>query len=841
MKFKYASLMLYLHSKDKHIYEAYFYIEKGVRQVNYKNLVSQMTLFEKASMMSGKNIWETVDNAQLGIPSLFLSDGPHGIRKQLGSADHLGLNKSIPATCFPTAATIANSWDVKLTEKIGQAIGSEARELGVDVILGPGLNIKRNPLSGRNFEYFSEDPYLTSRMAVAYIKGIQSKGVAASPKHYAVNSQELRRMSNDSIVDERALREIYLPGFEAAVIEGKADFIMTAYNKVNGEYANEHSHLLDDILYSEWNFKGAVVTDWGGSNDHVLGVEKGSHLEMPGTGHVGALEIKTAVEEGRLSEELLNQRVEELLNIVFKLSHEETISDSLSEEVIFKHHKLAYDAAVNSAVLLKNDNNILPIDQSKRVALFGDFAFDPRYQGAGSSMVNPTQIESVASVISGLGKTNIEMYKGFTREDKIDEELVEEAVAKAAKAEVCIIFAGLPEISESEGMDRSDMKLPNNQHDLIERIAAVNSNLIVVLSGGSPVELPWVNKVPAVLHTYLAGQASGKAVWDLLVGKVSPSGKLNESYPIVYGDVPSANYYPGQQVTSEYKESIFVGYRYYDTAGIAVQFPFGYGLSYSTFKYNNLKLEDSQLSFDLTNSGSVPAAEIAQVYLSKEKSEIFRSKKELIAFEKVFLEAGETSSIVIELPDRAFEFYNPVSNNWEIEEGTYTIYVGDNSQNMHLQTSVERLGTSASGIYSQAVLEQYGAANIKNVPDEMFETLLNKALPNKNWDTSKPLGVNDTLSQMYYAKSRLAVGGYKAINYFLNRSIEKGKPNLNLYFNYNMTFRAMAKMTGGMINQKMVKQIVRIVNGHFWSGTSGVIAAFFENRRLGKREQTHGK
>lgn len=796
-----------------------------------------MTLFEKAALMSGKSVWQTQDYKHLNIPSLFLSDGPHGIRKQLGSADHLGLNKSIEATCFPTAASIANSWDEKLANRIGKALGKEARELGVNVILGPGLNIKRNPLCGRNFEYFSEDPYLTGRMSVEYIKGIQSQGVAATPKHYAVNSQELRRMSNDSVIDERTLREIYLPGFEAAIKEGKADFIMTAYNRVNGCYANEHPHLLDEILYQEWGFEGAVVTDWGGSNDHVQGVERGSHLEMPGTGVAGALEITQAVTEGRLSEEILNKRVDELLSTIFKLTHDDSVNDQLSEVTVYEHHKLAYEAAIKSAVLLKNHQHILPISPDKKIAIIGDFAFEPRYQGAGSSAVNPTQLESVAAIIDKKKQNNIKLYKGFTREDKIQDELVKEAVMGAKFADVVIIFAGLPEIAESEGMDRENMLFPRNQQHLIEKISEVNSNVVVVLSGGSPVELPWVNKVSGILHTYLAGQASGQAIWDLLTGKHSPSGKLNETYPLTYKDVPSSNYYPGKEATSEYKESIFVGYRYYDTAGIPVQFPFGFGLSYSEFDYSDVKIDDCELSFRITNVGNYAAEEIAQVYLSKEESAIFRSAKELVAFKKVFLEPGKSRLVTITLPQRSFEFYNPVAQRWETEAGIYTIGIGESSQVIHLSTQVAKEGTDLTGLYSQTLLAIYREANVKDVSDDVFEELIGYPVPDKEWNTRLPLEANDTLSQMYYAKSGLARNVYRVMTYFLHRSIAKGKPNLNLYFNYNMTFRAMAKMTGGLINQKMVNEIVRIVNGNFWSGVIGVTSAFFENRKITKKEQ----
>ncbi|WP_208559518.1 beta-glucosidase family protein [Marinilactibacillus kalidii] len=798
-------------------------------------LINEMTLMEKCSLLSGKSVWETYDIPRLAIPSLSLSDGPHGIRKQMGSADHLGLNASIPATCFPTAATIANSWDTNLAREVGSAIGEEAKQLGVQVVLGPGMNIKRNPLGGRNFEYFSEDPYLTGELAASYVNGIQNNDVSACAKHYAVNSQELRRMSNDSVVDERALREIYLSAFKKTIEKGNPDFLMTSYNKVNGEYANEHQTLLQDILYGEWHYENAVVTDWGGSNDHVLGVKMGSHLEMPGTGIFGPLELKEAVESGELTEEVLNQRVDELLSIILKVGKNQSDQTALKAETIKAHEALAYKAAVESAVLLKNDDDVLPLDMKKNIAIVGEFASEPRYQGAGSSLVNPTSITSVMAALN----SDHHYFKGYTRDGQSNQALVDEAIEGVKGADAVVVFAGLPEIYESEGIDRTDIKLPDNQVSLIESLAKANKNIVVVLFGGAVIEMPWIHQVKSVLHTYLPGQSHGKAIIDLLAGNVSPSGKLSETYPLTLEDVPSFEYFPGEQRTSEYRESLFVGYRYYETADVQVQFPFGYGLSYTTFRYHNLKVSENKVTFDLTNTGKIKGAEIAQVYAEKVESAIFRSSKELIGFKKVILEPRETKQVAISLSDDGFQFYNSKTHQWEIEEGEYTIIVGENCQDIQLRERIFKKGLNASDVYSQEIMAQYKKADVKQVSDAVFEELLGRKIPQATWDEDELLTRNDTLSQMYYAKGWTARRAYSILTFFLNRSIAKQKPNLNLYFNYYMPFRAMGKMTGGAITQPMVTEIVRMVNGHFWSGMTKLTRIFLRNRKIEKEVRSN--
>ena len=491
--------------------------------LKYENIIKQMTLAEKAQMMSGKNTWETVDFEKYGIPSMFMSDGPHGLRRQAGAGDHLGLNASLPATCFPTAASVANSWDEKLGEKIGEALAEEAVTMGVNVILGPGLNIKRSPLCGRNFEYFSEDPYHAGKMAAAYIRGIQSKGIAACPKHFAANSQELRRMANDSVVDERTFREIYTTGFEIAVKEGKAKSIMSSYNEVNGMYANENKHMLQEILVDEWGFDGFVVSDWGGSNDHALGVKNGSHLEMPGTGKAGMNDIIRAVKSGNLEEEILDQRLDELLDVIFA-THQATEDAKGKKFDVEAHHNLARKAAEESIVLLKNEDNILPLKPGTKVAVIGDFAKTPRYQGAGSSLVNPTkQPEAILDIIGKSGLEVTAYGQGYIRNKKPNEKLMKAAVEAARNADVVLFFGGLDEISESEGLDRTHMHMPTAQDTLLNELTTVNSNVIVVLSAGSAIEMPWFQYVRGIVHGYLGGQAGASAMMNVLTGKVNPS------------------------------------------------------------------------------------------------------------------------------------------------------------------------------------------------------------------------------------------------------------------------------------------------------------------------------
>ncbi len=800
--------------------------------MNITNIVQKMTLEEKCYLLSGKDVWRTRSVERLGISGMMLSDGPHGIRKQEGESDHLGLNASVPATCYPTAATIANSWDVALGREIGEHLGMEAVSQGISVLLGPGMNIKRNPLCGRNFEYFSEDPYLAGKMAAGYILGIQSKGVAACPKHFAANSQELLRMTSDSVVDERTLREIYLTGFEIAVKEGHAKAIMSAYNRINGVYANENEHLLQEILRDEWGFEGFVVSDWGASNDHTAGVAAGSHLEMPTTGGDSDEELMDSVKSGKLSEELLNRRVEELLTVIMEVKGAVDKAKRTAFDVE-EHHRIAQKAAERSIVLLKNENQILPLKKGTKVALIGDFAKVPRYQGAGSSMVNPTKLESTLDVIDSFELEYIGFAPGYRRTGKTNEELLQKAAELAEGADVVLLYIGLDEISESEGMDRDNMKIPENQIQLLKRLTKVNSHIVVVLSGGAPIEMDWIDGCEAVIHGYLSGQAGAAAMLNVIVGNVNPSGKLSETYPMRYEDVPSASYYQTKVLNAEYREGLYVGYRYFETVDAPVRFPFGFGLSYTTFEYSNLKVSDKKVTFTLKNTGDMDGAEVVQLYISARCHGIYRPKKELKGFTKVFLKVGQSKEVTISFDDKAFRYFNCLTNKFEVEGGEYEVLIGASSRDIRLKALVSVKGTDAILSENAEQLPDYFTGKIKKISDEEFAALLGHAVPEEH--RGSEMGINDTISQMCYAKGLIARFIHKILTRMLDKSMAKGKPDLNILFIYNMPFRGIGKMSGGMCSQYMVEGIVKAVNGHLFRGIMQVISGYFRQRKVRKK------
>ena len=789
-----------------------------------------MKLEEKAALLSGKGEWQTWDLERLGIPSMYCSDGPHGIRKQAGDGDHLGLNPSLPATCFPTAAAIANSWDPELGEEIGTALGEEASVQGVHVVLGPGLNIKRSPLCGRNFEYFSEDPYLAGKMAAGYIRGIQSQGVYACPKHFAANSQELRRMAMNAVMDERTLREIYLTGFEIAIKEGGAKAIMTSYNQVNGTYANENTHLLRDILRNDWGYDGIVITDWGGSNDHVKGVEAGSDLEMPTPGLDSARQIVAAVKDGRLAESFVDECVDRLLEAVLTLTKEREIPQEFDKKA---HHALARKAASESAVLLKNEENILPLKPGTRVALIGDFAFEPRYQGAGSSMVNATSLDKMAELIGEYDLVLAGSSKGYIRTGEEDTVMAKEAVDLAQSADVVLYCFGLDELSESEGIDRTHMRIPQNQISLLEAMARVNKNIVGVLSAGAAIEMPWHYCLKGLLHGYLYGQAGAGAMLDILTGKINPSGRLNETYPLRYEDTPAFRYFPSEERNSEYREGLYVGYRYYDTSKVRVMYPFGFGLSYTTFEYSDLKVDETGVTFTVTNTGKTDGAEVAQLYVGVKDAKVYRPEKELKGFAKVFLQAGESRKVRIAFDDKTFRYWNVRTDRWEIEGGAYRITIGASCADIRLEAEVDVEGTTEEFPYYTNRMPSYYSGLIQQVDDKEFEELLGTPIPSGKW--TGDLTVNDAICQMYYAKSAIARFAYKKLTQMKKKSEDAGKPDLNILFIYNMPFRAIAKMTGGMVSMEMVEGIVTMVNGHLFRGLGHTISGFFRNRRLNKK------
>ena len=800
--------------------------------MNVKEIVSKMSLEEKCYLLSGKDFWQTRSVKRLGVPNVTLSDGPHGIRKQEGASDQLGLNGSVPATCYPTAATVANSWDESLGEEIGRYLGEEAASQDVCVLLGPGMNIKRSPLCGRNFEYFSEDPYLAGKMAAAYVRGIQSKGVGACPKHFAVNSQELRRMASDSVVDERTLREIYLTGFEIAVRESHPKSIMSSYNRVNGVYANENEHLLQEILRDEWGFDGFVVSDWGASNDHVAGVAAGSHLEMPTTGGDSDEELIAAVKAGKISEEMVTRRVEELLEAGLWAREHVDAAKGKSFDVD-AHHRMAMKAAEQCIVLLKNENHILPLAAGTKVAVIGDFAQTPRYQGAGSSVVNPTKLDSTLDVIGSFPLENVGFAPGYHRTGAPDAALEKEAEELAAKADVVLLYIGLDEIAESEGLDRPNMKLAESQVQLLAKVKAANPHVVAVLSGGSSIEMDWEEDCEAIIHGYLSGQAGAAAMLKAITGSVNPSGKLSETYPLRYEDVSSAPYFPAKERTAEYREGLYVGYRYFTTAKKPVRYPFGYGLSYTTFQYKNLTVNEKEAVFTIRNIGGVDGAEVAQVYVSARCKGVYRPAKELKGFAKVFLKAGEEKQVTVPLDDKAFRYFNTRTGKFEVESGEYEIQVGASCEDIRLASLLKVKGTGAPLPETAGKLPSYEKCDIARVPDEEFAALLERPIPDGSW--SGTLEANDAICQLYYAKGFVGRTVYKVMTKKLNKSMESGKPDLNTMFIYNMPFRGIGKMTGGMVSQNMVEGILKAVNGHFWGGLGKIIAGYFKQRGVAKK------
>ena len=786
---------------------------------NTELLLKKLTLEEKCALLSGAETFKTRGMPKHGIPQIWLSDGPHGLRKQAGESDHLGLNPSVPATCFPTASAVANSWDAALGEEIGAALGEEAAAQEVSVLLGPGLNMKRNPLCGRSFEYFSEDPYLAGKLAAGYIRGIQSKGVAACPKHFAVNSQETRRMASDSVVDERTLREIYLTGFEIAVKEGHPRSIMSSYNLVNGTYANENKHLLMDILRGEWGFDGAVITDWGGRNDHALGVKNGSTLEMPAPGGDSVRELLAAVESGKIAESDIDARLLELLPLVFDTKA--ALDAAPREFDAAAHHALARRAAEESLVLLKNEGALLPLAADTKVAVIGDFAKNPRYQGAGSSMVNSTQVDVLLDKLIDSAVNVIGYQQGFDRHGKPDAALQKSACELAAQADTVVLCMGLDEIAESEGLDRSNLRLAQNQVELLQAVKAVNPKIVVVLYSGSVVETPWMDNCQALLYAALGGQAGAGAVADALTGKVNPCGKLAETWPLTYADVPSAADFATRRKTVEYREGLYIGYRYFTTAGKAVRFPFGYGMSYTTFAYSDMAADEQGVSLTVTNTGSVAGTEIVQLYISKKDGQIFRPVKELKGFARVTLAPGEKQRITIALDDKAFRFWNVKADRWEIEGGEYELLVGASVEDIRLCEKISVHGTATVYPYEDMGLDCYYKGDVLDVSDADFEKLLGHPIPNGKTKIDRNL----TLGELNHARSPLGWLIWLVLTILLDVSNKRGKPDLNILFQYNMPLRALAKMTNGAISMGMVDGIVMELRG-FW--IIGLVRVIYE-------------
>ncbi len=790
--------------------------------LKHKDLISQMTLKEKASLCSGKDFWHLKSIERLGLPEIMVCDGPHGLRKQNAENKKVGIGNSYPATCFPTAVTTACSWDRDLIYKMGQALAEECLQHGVSVLLGPGVNMKRSPLCGRNFEYFSEDPELAGEMGAAFIAGVQSKGIGTSLKHFAGNSQEMKRMTSNSIIDERALREIYLRAFEKAVKKSQPWTVMNAYNLLNGTYCSENDWLQNKVLRDEWGFKGAVVSDWGAVNDRVAGLNAGNDLEMPSSGGVNDAKIVEAVKCGVIDETTLDERVDKLIDIILKGADNKKPGYKFDVKA---HNLLSRQIAEQSMVLLKNDGNILPLKrvEGEYVAVIGAFADNPRYQGAGSSIINPTMIDSGRRAFNN-SPISVKFADGYDRSGKRKNEdaYITEACNLAKNASKAVVFIGLTDDYESEGFDRSTMKLPDGHNRLVEAVSRVNDNVIVVLEGGSPVEMPWADDVKAILNAYLGGQSVAPAIVDVLTGKANPCGKLAETYPVCLKDTPTSFRYPDSKEDVQYRESIFIGYRYYDKVERNVRFPFGFGLSYTSFEYSDIKLkkknltkgEGAKVTFTIKNTGDVAGSEIAQVYVAKPESKIFRAPKELKGFVKIHLDPGEEKKVTVELDDRAFAFWNTATEDWCVESGEYKILVGASSRDIRLEA----------------------AAKMKSEDDETIVDLRESA--GVYFDGDPARAREDDFKVIYGGEFKLAP---EITSDSLNNSIERSKDKGLAKFIYNTVDLAM-KPKGGVgssmitntIMQTPIRNYVSMSNGLFTEDMADGLLKVFEGKDVAK-------
>lgn len=779
-----------------------------------KEKITKMTLEEKISFCTGADFWHTKGMPQYDIPEMMMSDGPHGLRCQKGEADMIGINQSLPATCFPSAVTAGATWNEELYAEEGKAIGKEGLAQGVPLILGPGCNIKRNPLCGRNFEYISEDPYVAGKMAAAFIRGQQSTGASSSLKHFAVNSQEYKRQNGDSQLDDRTFREIYLTAFEIAVKEGNPDTVMCAYNKINGVHCSDSKELLTDILRTEWGFDGMVVTDWGALNDRIAGFQAGCDLNMPGGSRFMEREALEAVQKGNLKEEDIDACAERILRLAEK--GQKAVRQQEKQVVNLEaHHGLARKVAEQGAVLLKNEDNILPVTSADMI-LIGHMAQHMRYQGTGSSHINPTRQVNVTDVFPA-----VPFVACCDAEGNVTEESLEEARKAAAKHEIAVVVAGLPDVYESEAIDREHMHLPEGHEQMIEAVASVNDNTIVVLLGGSAMEIPWEEKVKAILYMGLPGQAGGEAVYNLLTGKAVPSGKLTESWPVSYEDVISRETFGRKNV--EYREGIYVGYRYYEKAGIRVRYPFGYGLSYTSFIYHDLEIQENLVSVKITNTGNFSGAEVVQLYIAPPGEGIFRPEKELKGFSRIELKPGETKKVTFELNERSFAIWN---KGWRIPEGKYAVKIGASSQDIRLIQELDVKGEkveapdwqkgswyeSPVGLPTRACWEQLMGHPVPVTlePKKGEFTLDNTCLEMK--DHSLVMKIQYKITENIIAKS---YGGKKDIS---NPSYR-----MTLTCAVDCPLRASVISSGGTMSDSLANGLLHMANGHFLKGIRAMI------------------
>ncbi len=793
--------------------------------MKHKDIVEKMSLKQKADFVSGYDYWHLEEAEELGLPKIMITDGPHGLRKQNPNGKGVGLGNSYPATCMPPAATSACSWDEELLREEGEALAEECLQEKVSVILGPGTNIKRSPVCGRNFEYFSEDPLLAGKMSAGLINGCQSKGIGTSLKHFACNSQEAFRMIINEVIDERTMREIYFPAFEIAVKESQPWTIMNSYNRINGVYASQNDWLQNKVARDEWGFEGLFVTDWGASVDRVPGLEAGTDLEMPSSGTLNSERIIAAVENGVLDEAVLDEGVDNVVDLIIK--SKPALEKDFKYDVE-AHHAVARKVAEGSMVLLKNDDNILPLKSNAKIAVIGEMAKAPRYQGAGSSVINPTKLDNAYDSLIELG-ADVTYAQGYykappTKKDKnrkSESELTAEAVKAAEAADVALVFIGLTEEFEAEGYDRDNIDMPAAHNALVSEVAKANPNTVVVLAGGSVVNMPWIEDVKALLNMGLSGQAGGSAAANILMGKVNPSGKTAETYPLSFDENPVYGNYPGSPVISEHKESIYIGYRYYDTAKKDVLFPFGFGLSYTTFEYSDIKLSESEIkdnetvtvSFKIKNTGDMDGAEIAQVYVADKESTIFRPEKELRAFTKVFIKAGEEKEVSVTLGKRAFAYYNTNIGDWHVETGEFAVLVGSSSRDIRLEAAVNVISTVEAEVpdYKKSAPAYY-TADIAGMNGGQWAAVYGQQLPSAERDTSAKITIYNCLDDASHTKWGGRIG--RLIQSVITKfaSAETGDGAMLQAMAVQIPMRNFISMSMGVFSPKMAEGLLQILN-----------------------------
>ena len=802
-----------------------------------KDIIKKLTLDEKCALCSGVTNWNTTPISRLNVPTIVVSDGPHGLRREQENPDVANImQESRPATCFPPAVTLASSWDREIAAKVGSAIAEECIDQEVEVVLGPGVNIKRDPRCGRNFEYFSEDPYLAGEMGASYVNGVQKHNVGTSLKHFCANSQEYKRMTIDSVVDERTMREIYLPAFENTVKKAQPYTIMCSYNRINGEYAADNKYVLTDILRDEWGFAGIVLSDWGATNDRVKGILAGMDLEMPTSNGERDKLIKKAVEDGTLSEEDLDKVVERMLTFIFKCyenrkKHENNIDYN-------KNYEIACDAATSGAVLLKNDG-ILPLKEGKKIAVIGNMAKEMRYQGGGSSRINPKKLTSFVDYLHE-NKVEFDYADGYgAYEERPDAAKIEEAKLAAKDKDTVLLFVGLTDVSESEAFDRAHLAIPESHNELVKAILEVNKNVVVVLACGSPMEMPWINDVRAVLNMYLCGEAGGKACYKLLFGKANPSGKLAETFPLSIKDNPASLYFGMGPRTVEYREGLYVGYRYYDKTGKDVLFPFGYGLSYTEFTYGDLRVSADNIgaddgltvTFSVTNTGKFDGAEVCQVYVRDVESSVYREDKALKGFEKVFLKVGETKEVTVRLDKRSFAFYDVERKDWVVETGEFEILVGASSRDVRLSAKVFVNGVTDVTPTEEGTFYK-DPKGYAEIPSKEFENLLGRELPcNEPYKKGEMCETNcirdiDVCSfgkffkWLVYKAAPLTAPKNSPAS--MRRMLQEGAMDLPL--------RNMYAMTNGIVPRRTVEGLIVRLNSYPFKGMGRFIGSFLKKK-----------